>query len=164
MSALRFISIVLLACWVGGLAALGVVAAPVIFAVITQHDPVAGPVLAGTVFGAVFAKFQHFAWVLGAILAAVLATRAAIGPRPRWLGLRLWTVAAMLAMSLVSTLVLTPRIDRLRTGSDTPMALVANDDPRKIEFDRLHGLSSGMMLITILAGLGLLWAEAIDRP
>ena len=65
MFVLRLASLVVLAIWVGGLAALGFVAAPVIFSTLEAQDPAGGRALAGLVFGAVFRRFQHVAWVLG---------------------------------------------------------------------------------------------------
>jgi uncharacterized membrane protein len=162
MSVLRFVSVVLLAMWVGGLAALGTIGAPAIFAVLEGQDPSGGRTLAGAVFGAVFSRFQHVAWVLGGLLLAVLGVRAALGPRPRRFGLRMWTIAGMLALSLVTTFGLTPRIDRLRETTPGTIASLPDADPRKIAFGRLHGLSTGFMLVTLVAGLGLIFAETRD--
>ena len=113
-------------------------------------------------FGAVFSRFQHVAWVLGGLLLAVLGARAALGPRPRRFGLRMWTIAGMLALSLVTAFALTPRIDRLRETTPGTIASLPDTDPRKIAFGRLHGLSTGLMLVTLVAGLGLIWAETRD--
>jgi len=96
MSVLRFVSVVLLAIWVGGLAALGTIGAPAIFATLESHDPAGGRTLAGAVFGAVFTRFQHVTWGLAGLLLAVLGLRAVLGPRPRRFAVRMWTIAAML--------------------------------------------------------------------
>ena len=162
MSVLRFVSVVLLAMWVGGLAALGTIGAPAIFATIEAQDPVGGRTLAGAVFGAVFTQFQHVTWWIAGLFLAVLGVRAALGPRPRRLGLRLWTVIGMLALSLTTAFVLTPRIDRLRESTPGAIASLPESDPRKVAFGRLHGLSSGFMVVTLVAGLGLIWAETRD--
>jgi Domain of unknown function (DUF4149) len=162
MSLLRFAALVLLALWIGGLAVLGGVGAPVIFSVLEAHDPTAGRTLAGLVFGAVFDRFQHVAWIVGALLLIVLGVRAALGPRPRRLAWRVWTVVAMLAMSVVTSLVLAPRIDRIRESVTGTVAALPDTDARKVEFGRLHGASTGLMLVTLLAGLGLMWAEVRD--
>ncbi len=162
MSLLRFVSVVLLAVWVGGLTALGTIGAPTIFTTLEAHDPAGGRTLAGLVFGAVFTRFQHVAWVVGGLLLAVLAVRAALGPRPRRLGLRMWTIAGMLALSVVTALVLTPRIDTLRESTPGTIASLPDTDPRKIAFGRMHGLSNGVMLVILIAGLGLIFAETRD--
>ena len=83
MAFLRVASLAVLAIWVGGLAALGLVAAPTIFATLEAQDPAGGRALAGVVFGAIFERFQHWAWGLGLLLMGILAVRALLGPRPR---------------------------------------------------------------------------------
>jgi len=162
MSALRFVSVLLLAIWVGGLTALGTIGAPVIFATLEAHDPAVGRTLAGAVFGAVFARFQHVTWAIGGLLLAVLGIRAALGPRPRRFGLLMWTIAVMLALSAITVFVLTPRIDRLRDSTSGTIASLPDNDARKITFGRLHGASTGLMLVTLIAGLGLILAETRD--
>ncbi len=162
MALLRFASLLVLALWVGGLATLGTLAAPEIFSVLERHDPARGRILAGEVFGAVFQRFQHTAWFLGALLLALYGLRALLGPRPRRLGLRVWTAAALLTMSLVGGLVLAPRIDAIRRATDGPVAGLPDGDATRAEFGRLHGFSNGLMLLTLLAGAGLMWTEMRD--
>jgi hypothetical protein len=163
MAFLAFASLVVLALWVGGLVAMGV-AAPVIFSVLEAHDPAAGRVVAGLVFGAVFEHFQRYAWGLGGLQIVLLGLRAALGPRPRRLALRLSTVGLMLALSLGASFVLAPRINAIRdaVAPQTVAALPATD-PRQAEFGRLHGLSNVAMLVTVGLGAALLWAEMRDR-
>src|SRR5689334_11175032 len=115
MALLRVASLVVVAIWTGGLAVLGFVAAPEIFSSLEAADAARGRVLAGQVFGAVFSRFQHWSWLLGGVLIALLVARALLGPRPRRLGIRVLTVSIMLALSLVTTLAITPRIDAIRS-------------------------------------------------
>ncbi len=164
MIVFRVAALVILAMWVGGLAVLGLVAAPAIFATLSAQDPAAGRTLAAMVFGAVFARFQYVALALGALLAAVLLVRALLGPRPRRLAWRLWTVAGMVALGAASAFVIAPRIDRIRNDTPGTVAALPDTDPRKAEFGRLHGLSSMVMLVTIAAGVGLIWMEAKETP
>ncbi len=161
MSLLRFAALVALALWIGGLAALGGVGAPTIFSVLGSQDPVGGRVLAASVFGAVFERFQYLAWILAVLLLASLGARAAIGPRPRRLGLRMWTVTGMLAASLASVFLIAPRIEGLRGGAIGPVSSLS--EPQRTAFSQLHGLSTGLMALTIAAGLGLIWAEMKDQ-
>ena len=162
MGLLRFVSLVLLAIWVGGAAVLGAVGAPTIFAMLEAKDPVAGRTLAGQLFGAVLTRFHQLSFVVGGLFLIVMGARAALGPRPRKLGLRLWTMAAMLAASVATAFVITPRIDAIRTSTNGPVASLPDDDARKGEFGRLHGISNVLMLFTILGGVGLMWAEMKD--
>lgn len=149
-----------MALWIGGLATLGMVTAPSLFFVLEQRDPEAGRALAGLLFGQIFLRFQQMAWFLGGALLTILGMRAALGPRPRRLAIQVWLVTAMLAISLYAGLMLAPRIETLRAGSPATMAALPDTDPRKAEFGRLHGLSNGLMGLTLLAGLAVFWIEA----
>ena len=162
MLLLRFVSLLLLALWVGGAAVLASVGAPTIFAALEAHDPITGRTLAGMVFGAVFARFQQLTWILGGLLIVVMATRAALGPRPRRFGLRIWTLAAMLSATLVSGFIIAPRIDAIRSRTAGAVADLPAGAPDKRDFGRLHGLSTALMLFTILGGAGLMYAEIKD--
>ena len=162
MSLLRFASLLILALWVGGLAALGGVAAPALFDALGAHDPAAGTGLAGWHFGAVFRRFQHVSWWLGGLLILLLGARAALGPRPRRLAVRVWIVGIMLAMSLTTALVLAPRIEAIRTEANGAVQALPDSDARKAEFGRLHAASSVLMLITLGFGAVLIWAEMRD--
>jgi hypothetical protein len=162
MSVLRFVSLVILAVWIGGLAVIGIVAAPSVFAVLEAHDPVGGRTLAAAVFGAVFMRFQPVTWILGGLLITIFVVRAALGPRPGKLAVRIWTVFAMLGISVGTTFLIIPRIDRIRNATPGAIAALADTDARKIEFNRWHGLSNGLMLLTLVGGLGLIWFETHD--
>ncbi len=163
MRVLRYIALVGLALWTGGLAALGGVGAPTIFRVLEARDAAHGRELAGVLFGAIFQLFQYASWGIALVLLGSLGVRAALGPRPRRFAVRMWTVLLMLALSLVTALVLTPRIETLRDSVTGSIASLPAADPRAIEFGRLHGASSVLMLATLLLGLGLIWAEMEDR-
>jgi Domain of unknown function (DUF4149) len=163
MAFLRFVGLVALALWMGGLATLGALIAPTLFDVLGAHDPTSGRELAGTVFGSLFERLQRASWIAGTILLLSLAGRAALGPRPRWFGIRMWIAAGMLAASVSSVLFVTPRIERLRPGASHSMASVPADDQLRAEFRRWHMVSTALLMLTLAAGVGLLWMEATDR-
>jgi hypothetical protein len=162
MSGLRFASLLTLAVWVGGLAALGGVGAPAIFAALESRDPVGGRILAGELFGEIFVRFQHLAWILGGVLVLLLIVRRVLGPRPRPFAVRLSAASGMLGLSLLSGLVLAPRIDAIRLETTGAIAALDADDPHRIEFDRLHGMSNALMGVTLVVGVGMLWLEMKD--
>jgi len=162
MSLLRFASCLALALWIGGLAVLGGVAAPTLFEVLESGDPTGGRVLAAELFGTIFTRFQHLAWILGGCLVGLLILRGVLGPRPRPFAIRFGAATLMLALSLVTGLVLVPRIDAIRLDTKGALAALADTDARKIEFGRLHGLSNGLMGVTLISGIWLLWMEMKD--
>jgi hypothetical protein len=163
MAFFRFAGLLALALWIGGLTTLAGLAAPALFDVLTARDPATGRELAGAVFGALFERFQYASWGAGAILLLSLSGRAALGPRPRYFGIRMWVAAGMLAASVASVLYVTPRIEGLRADAAGPIASLPDADPVRLEFGRWHGASTGLMALTLAAGLGLLWMEATDR-
>jgi len=163
MLLLRVASFVVLSIWVGGLAVLGFVAAPMIFSALEAHDPATGRALAGLVFGVVFERFQYWAWLLGGLSMALLLARALLGPRPRRLAWRLWLVAGMLALSVVTSRYISPKIDRIRQDTAGNVSSLPDTDPRRVEFGRLHGLSNIFMLVTLIGGVGLIWMEADEK-
>ena len=140
MAWLRYVTILALAMWVGGWIALGGVAAPSLFATLTAHDPLHGRQAAGLAFGAIFHRFQVVSWALGGVLLLSLGVRAALGPRPRRLAVRVWTVLTMLLVS---------------AGAEFIAA-------RKSEIPHWHALSTALVGVIIFAGLGLLWVETHD--
>jgi hypothetical protein len=163
MLGLRVISLLVLAIWLGGLATLGFVAAPAIFAALQAADPAAGRSTAGLVFGEVFDRFQYVSLGIAVVLIALLIVRALLGPRPVRLAWRVWTIALMAAISAVTLFVISPRIDRLRQEVPGAIAALPDADPRKTEFGQLHGLSNVLMLASLAGGVGLLWMEARDH-
>jgi hypothetical protein len=85
--------------------------------------------------------------------------RAALGPRPRRFGIRMWIATAMLAMSVGTSLFIVPGIARIQTAVGTSITSLPDDDARRVTFNRLHGLANGVLAATCLLGFGLLWTE-----
>jgi hypothetical protein len=162
MAVLRFLAQTVLAVWVGGLTVLGGIAAPVLFRVLEARDPIVGRELSGVVFGEIVRVFLSASIVCGMLMIVLLALRAALGPRPRRVGVRLWTVVAMIVFSAGTLTMLVPRIDGIRRAVPGPIARLAPADPRRIDFGRLHAMSNALMLATLFGGLGLVWFEAQD--
>jgi len=163
MTLLRFLAIVGLGLWIGGLVALGAIGAPTLFSVLESTQGAAGRELAGAAFGAIFQRFQYISIGLGALVGVSLGFRAAIGPRPTHFKLRLWAVIGLLVIAGATAFVLAPRIDAIRRSVPVSIASLPTDDARRATFGRLHGLANALMLVTVVVGLGLCWAEATDR-
>lgn len=162
MVVLRYVFALGLACWLGGMVILAAVVAPATFGVLQSREGTAGRVLAGAVFGETLRRFHVVAWVSGAVLLGSLVGMGLIGGRPPALGIRLAIVAAMLALALVSGTVISRRVERLQRAVAGSMAELPADDARRVEFGRLHAVSTALMLVNIAGGLVLLYWEA--RP
>ncbi len=160
MLALRYAAVLALTVWVGGLIVLGSIAAPTIFDVLGSHRIADG--VAGAVFGEMLRRAHTISYVCAAVLLTSLLARRILGPRPVHVGIRFVMAAVMLAAMLYSGLVVSTRIASLRpTNGISPSALPA-DDPRRIEFNRLHATSTALVMVPILGGLALLFFELKD--
>ena len=162
MLALRYAASVAIALWIGGLLALGAVAAPSIFDVVASRGVPDGRVLAGAIFGEALGRFQPYAYGAAALIGASLVTRMALGPRPSRLGVRFAILGVMLAATLYAGFVLTPQIERARIAAGGAPSSLPEGDPRRVEFGRLHGFSAILQLVPILGGLALLFWEMRD--
>ena len=159
MLALRYAALLALVVWVGGLLALGGIAAPSVFDVIgASHVPDAG-LLAGAVFGETLRRFALVTYGCGAVLLLTLLTRGILGPRPRRFAWRAALAVLMLATALASGIVVTGRINQVRDEIGVAPSSLPENDARRVLFGRLHGLSTGLQLIPLLGGLALLYWE-----
>ena len=162
MFALRFAALLALTVWVGGLLALGAVAAPAIFDVVAAQQLADGRLLSGAIFGEILRRFHHVCYVCGGVVPISLAARAVLGPRPRRFAIRMTISGLMLAAVVYSGLVLLPRIERLRVSSAVAPSSLPTSDPLRVEFGRLHGISTGLQIIPLVGGLLLLFWELRD--
>ncbi len=160
MVTLRYAYLLALVFWVGGLLALGGIAAPATFAALTGAHGVAGREMAGLAFGAMLRRFHLAAYASAAVMIVSLVVMAALGPRPVRLAVRLGIIGVMLAAMLYSGLVVSPRIARMQREIGGPVAALPETDPRRGTFGRLHGLSTILLGVTAAGGLALLFWEA----
>jgi hypothetical protein len=163
MFALRFVAVIAVTVWAGGLLALGAVAAPAIFDVIAARGIAEGRVLAGAIFGEILRRFHFVSYVCGALILGTLVTRALLGPRPVSFAPRVTIAAVMLATALYSGVVLSRQIDRARAAAGGAPSALAADDPRRITFGRLHAASTMLQIVPLLGGLAILFWELKDR-
>lgn len=161
--ALRYVYVLTLVIWLGGMVILGALVAPTTFQVLQDSAPVAGRELAGELFGAVLARFHYVAYAAGALLLATLFAMRLLGPRPHAFGVRAALVAAMLMVALYSGLIVLQRIDAVQRESGGSPSRLPASDARRIRFDELHLLSTRLMLLTMAGALVLLYWEAREK-
>ena len=164
MLVLRFATVLAIAVWIGGLLALGAVAAPAIFDVVALRQVPDDRLLAGAIFGEVLRRFHLVSYGCGALILMSFVTRAVLGPRPRRFSLRLTVATLMLAASLYSGMVLSSRIARVQheIGVSTSPSSLPATDPRRLEFGRLHGQSTLIQLVPLIGGVVLMLFELKD--
>lgn len=163
MFALRYAALLAAALWTGGLLALGAFAAPSIFEVVAARGVGEGRVLAGAIFGEILRRFHIFSYACGVVILGSLLLRAALGPRPSYSGARVTIAAVMLGTALFSGVYLTSRIERVRADAGGAPSALAEHDPRRITFGRLHAASTILQIVPLLGGLALMFWELRDR-
>lgn len=156
MRSLRYLYVLALVLWLGGMAIAGLVVAPVTFGVLQAWDPSTGRVLAGDVFAAVLDRIHLIAYAAGGLMFVVLTVQRLLGPRPRSYGIRVGIIAVMLALTLYTDLIAAPRMETLQSQLNGPIHTLPADDARRVEFDQLHGLSTILIMLAIGGGLVLL--------
>jgi uncharacterized membrane protein len=142
---LRFIYLLSIALWVGGIAFFSFTAAPSIFSVLEREE-------AGRVVADIFPKYYWQGIICGAI---ALATSVALGVRERWNGpliVRTIIIGVMLIGVLYSVVILQPKIQAVK-AQVTSFESLSPTDPVRLEFGRLHGRSFGVNAAVLLLGV-----------
>ena len=127
---LMFLETCVLATWFGAALFFATIVAPAAFAVLPT------PGFAGALVGRVLPSL----FISGMCVALIVIGLEIRAPRPRG---RLRGVGAgvMLVACAVAQFIIGGRIERLRVAIGSPIAALAQDDPRRAAFGRLHGLS-----------------------
>lgn len=154
------IEIIAIIIWVGGMAALAFIAAPAIFQTAPSRQQ------AGRTFGLILKRFHPVMYVCGiAILIAGLM---------RWAGgfdhrlyaseiTRYAIAGLMLGIALYSGLVVSRKLDQLRARMSAGIDHTPKDDPRRVEFNNLHRLSTTLMAFNLLLGFAMAVMFALEE-
>lgn len=162
MLALRYVYVLALVIWLGGMVVLGALVAPTTFEVLQTNVPDTGRTLAGDVFGRTIARFHYVAYACGGALVVTLTAMALLGPRPSGFAFRLLLSGAMLLVALYSGSAIIGEMDDLQRRAGTPISRLPLDDVRRIRFDALHQLATRLMMVNVAGALMLLYWEARD--
>jgi uncharacterized protein DUF4149 len=154
MSFLRFLMLLSLVVWLGGLIFFSFVVAPTVFAVLpTRH-------LAGSVVGRSLSALHWMGMVSGIIFLAssMIYTRLATGSAHP-LAARHVLLYIMLALTLISQLGVSPKMAALR-ASMSEIDSVPVTDPARIQFNALHAWSTRLEGGVFLLGLVVVYLTA----
>ena len=162
MLGLRFVYVLALAVWLGGMTILGAVVAPTIFQTLQSADAHTGRAMAGLAFGAILTRFHFVAYGCGILLLVMLIVMALLGPRPKHFAIRCGIVAGMLLVAVYSGVVVLGEIDAIQREVGTLPSRLPDGDPRRARFDALHQLSTRLMMIDLIGALALLYWEACE--
>jgi len=153
---LGFLSHLALAIWLGGMIFMTFVVAPALFRRLGPED-------GGRATRAIFPGYYRLGATCGGVLVASLALGALLAPEPHARrGLEAILASAMLALTLYSWRVLSPRVElaRLKTHRKDPT------DPSNLErryFRRLHARSMRINGAVLLLGLITLMLHLLAR-
>ena len=100
---LRYLYVVALVVWVGGLVVGGAIVAPSVFGVLQAWNAAEGRVLAGQVFGDVLLRLTWLSYAMAAVMFVTLTLHRLLGARPVKYGVRVGIMGIMLAMMLATT-------------------------------------------------------------
>lgn len=157
MLVVRYLALTALVVWLGSMVALGLLVAPTIFRVLQASDPTAGRMLAGAVFGEVLRQFHLLAYACGALIFVSFLVLKFVGPPPRGFFPRISLVVIMLAVAIYSGVPVTREIAAVQSQVSGPVSSLPASDPRRVRFDRLHGLSTTLMTVNMALGCVLLF-------
>lgn len=153
---LRSIGSLALASWFGAMLFFSAGVAPVAFATLPSRT------LAGTLVNGSIARLHVLGYGALGILLVVLVLRA-MQERGRLAWLKAGLAGAMLALTLVSGLVVTPPMAEIRARVGAIDALPL-DNPDRQHFDWLHQLSVGLMSANLLVAAAVLVLDQARTP
>ncbi|HUK86350.1 MAG TPA: DUF4149 domain-containing protein [Terriglobales bacterium] len=153
MSFLRFLMLLALVVWLGGIVFFAVMA-PNVFAAVPTRE------MAGHIIARLLTLLHGMGIAAGIVflVCSLLLARLSRGAFQPWAARNL-LVAAMLALTCISQFYVFARMESLRRdlgGIDR----VAPSDPRRVEFDRLHVWSTRLEGGVLLLGLGVVFSVA----
>ena len=147
MSFLRFVMVLSLVVWIGGLIFFAFVLAPTAFQVLPDTH------LAGNVVGRALSKLHWMAIISGIVflITSLLHSRLTDGTAHVF-AMRHVLICLMLGLTLFSQFWIIPRMDTLR-ASVGDFAKVTLDNPARVQFDALHAWSTRVEGAVLLLGL-----------
>jgi hypothetical protein len=160
MFVMRFLYMLALVVWLGGMVVLGAVVAPSTFQVLQALSLESGRELAGEVFGTVLARFAYVSYGAASLMIVTLTVMALLGPRPRPFLVRGVVIAAMLAIAVYGGSFVATEIEVVQQAAGGLPSLLPTGDVRRVRFDELHALSERLMMVNVIGALALLFWEA----
>ena len=157
---LRYLYVVALVVWVGGLVTAGALVAPAVFGVLEGWNETEGRMLAGQVFGDVLLRLTWLSYVMAAIMFVTLTLHRLLGARPLRYGIRVGIMTVMLLLMMALGFYIIPAVNDIQALVGGPVAQLTATDVRRVEFERLHSWSNILFSITAIGGLALCWWEA----
>jgi uncharacterized membrane protein len=156
MSFLRFLMLLSLVVWVGGIIFLSFVEAPTAFGALPSRH------MAGTIVGRSLGVLHWMGLIAGLVfwVSSLAYSRLSTGAAHPWAASNL-LICGMLLLTAVSQFGISPRMAALRT-SFVDIDTVPSSDPGRLEFDALHVWSVRVEVVVL--AMGLVTIFLISRP
>lgn len=156
MSFLRFLMLLSLVVWIGGIIFLAFVEAPITF----THGLLPTRHMAGSVVGQSLDRLHYMGIVSGVVFlfASALYCRLSAG-RARPLAFRHILIVLMIVFTMISQYAISPKMHALRAQA-VVIDNLSFDDPIRHEFDRLHIWSEKFEEAVLLLGMFALFRTA----
>jgi uncharacterized membrane protein len=156
MSFLRFLMLLSLVVWIGGMIFLAFVEAPTVFSpglLPTRH-------MAGSIVGRSLDLLHYMAIVSGIVflIASTLYSRMTTG-NARPLAVRHLLIVLMLLLTVISQFAISPKMHAIRAEVGV-IDNLPSDNPMRMEFNRLHVWSENFEKAILLLGLLALYTTA----
>lgn len=153
MAILRFLMMLSLVVWIGGIIFFAIMA-PTAFHLLPTR------LIAGTLVGNLLTKLHWIAIVSSIVflVSSMMYSRVASGSAHIF-ALRHVLISVMLALTLISQFVITPRMITLRAqvgNFDTSTI----ENPLRLQFDALHVWSTRVEIVVLLLGLAAIYLTA----
>jgi hypothetical protein len=154
MSILRFFMLLSLVVWLGAIIFFGMVVAPTLFSVLPTRQ------LAGAVVTRTLSVLHWMGLVSGVVFAITSMTYSRLTAGvAQPLAPRHMLIYVMIALVLFSQFFLSARMNQLRVDMGE-IDRISQDDPRRVEFNRLHHWSTRVEVTVLGLGLAVLYLTA----
>ena len=97
---------------------------------------------------------------MGVIMFVTMTLHRLLGARPLRYGVRVGIMGVMLVMMLAMGFYIIPQVNAIQAQVAGPVSALPESDARRVEFDKLHGLSNILFSITAIGGLALCFWES----
>ena len=162
----RALLLLCLIVWLGGLLFFGAVVAPVAFGTLMPmvSDPALGLHVAGTMVRNSLLQLHWMGLIAGAAMIFFCAVERVMQWTRRSVAPHIIVLAAMMVLTAFSQFSVIPRMETLRVQAGTVIDAPNSDNPARVEFNRLHHLSTQLEGGVLIGGLVLLVLLARPEP
>jgi uncharacterized membrane protein len=142
---LNVLLLLVLTIWIGGMFAFGALVAPALFRSLERAE-------AGRLAALLIGRLDSLGLVASGMVLVVVALQGIAAAWPAVDLLRLLLVLKLLSLTLVSVMGIRPKMEALRAAAGGLYNL-PDADERRLEFSRLHRLSSSLFVVNLALGI-----------